>query len=178
MAIHADASDLSGAATEFHEILGALGFAQRRVAQLFGVGSRSVRRWQRGDRRIPLGVNILMHLLTAKTVTIEQVEQVAVALSARTNGGGSPAPLRGDANPTPTIGEKILALEGCRWPFGDPRHANFRFCGSPVVGKSYCECHRRMAYMAPSAQRLSHNRAVLTSMVCAARSYPAAHSRS
>ena len=46
---------------EFHTTLGALGIA--RVAQLFGVGPRSVRRWRDGDRRVPRGVDILVHLL-------------------------------------------------------------------------------------------------------------------
>jgi hypothetical protein len=84
------------ALTEFHEALGTLGIAQQRVAQLFGVGPRSVRRWQYGDRRVPCGVGIVVRLLVAGVVTIEQVEQAAVPISARTNGGTepeAPAPL-------------------------------------------------------------------------------------
>ena len=80
MAIHAEASDSAVATTEFRETLGALGIAQHRVARLFGVGPRSVRRWQDGDRRVPCGVGIVLRLLAAGTVTVAQVEQAAVAI--------------------------------------------------------------------------------------------------
>src|SRR5262249_38885618 len=62
------------------ETFGVLGLAQTRVARLFGVGPRSVRRGQPGDRRIPRGVGIVLHLLAAGTVTIEQVEEAAVSI--------------------------------------------------------------------------------------------------
>src|SRR5262249_29161639 len=80
------------AATEFRETLGALGIAQHRIAQLFGVGPRSVRRWQHGDRRVPCGVGIVLRLLATKTITIAQVEQAAVPVPARTNGSVKPEP--------------------------------------------------------------------------------------
>jgi hypothetical protein len=79
------------ARTEFRATLDALGIAQHRVAQLFGVGPRSVRRWQDGDRRVPCGVGIVLRLLAAGAVTVAQVEQAAI----RTNGSaklGTPAP--------------------------------------------------------------------------------------
>jgi hypothetical protein len=42
----------------------------------------------------------------------------------------------------------------CRWPFGDPGDENFRFCGATTLpGKSYCECHQRMAHQ-PVQRRL------------------------
>ena len=82
------------APTEFHEALGTLGLAQQRVAQLFGVGPRSVRRWQYGERRVPCGVDIVVRLLAAGMVTVEQVEQAASLIPSRTNGGPEPsAPL-------------------------------------------------------------------------------------
>jgi GcrA cell cycle regulator len=35
----------------------------------------------------------------------------------------------------------------CRWPIGDPRHADFHFCGaSQLLGRPYCELHWRMAF--------------------------------
>jgi GcrA cell cycle regulator len=35
----------------------------------------------------------------------------------------------------------------CRWPIGDPRHADFHFCGAPQLpGRPYCELHWRMAF--------------------------------
>jgi hypothetical protein len=91
MAIHAEA--LSVATTEFHDMLGALGIAQHRVARLFNVSPRSVRRWQCGDRRVPCGVGIVLRLLAAKVVTVAQVEQAAVPGSARTNSGAKSEPL-------------------------------------------------------------------------------------
>ena len=78
------------ASTEFHDALGTLGIAQQRVAALFGVGPRSVRRWQYGDRRVPCGVGIVLRLLAAGAVTVDQVERAAVH---RMNGGTElPAP--------------------------------------------------------------------------------------
>ena len=53
---------LSVVRTEFHATLDALGIAQHRAAKLFGVGPRSMRRWQDGDRRVPCGVGIVLRL--------------------------------------------------------------------------------------------------------------------
>ena len=40
-----------------------------------------------------------------------------------------------------------LAQGKCRWPIGDPCHADFVFCGNEAVsGFSYCPAHARMAY--------------------------------
>jgi len=159
---------LSTAATEFRATLGALGLAQRRVARLFDVGERSIRRWQHGDRRVPYAVTLVCRLMAMGAVTIDQVEQAAVP---RTNSRAKrepPAPLRAEpasnqsalaprraktatfADGGPTTAEKVLALaEGsCRWPFNDPRHSGFRFCGRPIAEKgSYCKHHARLAYL-------------------------------
>src|SRR6516165_4337643 len=82
------------APTEFHETLGTLGLAQQRVAALFGVGPRSVRRWQFGERRVPCGVGIVFRLLADGVVTVEQVERAANPIPVRVNGGTEPfAPL-------------------------------------------------------------------------------------
>jgi hypothetical protein len=169
MAVHAEASDSTVAATEFRATLDALGIAQQRAARLFGVGPRSVRRWQDGDRRVPRGVDIVIHLLAAGTVTIAQVE-AAVAIPARTNGSaklGAPAPLlvapapeqsvvagaeaAAPAGPGLSTAEKVCALSAdvCRWPCGDPACPDFHFCSSPVARKPYCEHHRAMAYAPP-----------------------------
>jgi hypothetical protein len=166
MAIHAQASDSPVAATEFRAALGALGITQHRVAQLFGVGPRSVRRWQVGDRRVPCGVGIVLRLLAAGTVTVAQVEQAAVPIPTRTNCSAkrsAPASLRVEpapeqsalahaklAGPGLTTAAKVGALtpEACRWPCGDPGHPDFHFCGSPVAKRPYCEHHRAMAYVA------------------------------
>ena len=36
---------------------------------------------------------------------------------------------------------------GCRWPYGDPREDDFRFCGHPATG-SYCAAHHGIVYRA------------------------------
>jgi hypothetical protein len=230
-AIHTEASNLSVATTDFRETLGALGITQHHVARLFGVGPRSVRRWQYGDRRVPCGVGIVLRLLAAGTVTVDQVEQAAaVAIPARTNGGAEPeppAPLLGgpapepsasllarpvpepsvvadvkaavSADPTiadptiadptiadptiadptiadstiadsisadstsadsgPTTAEKVFALApgACRWPYGDPGHSDFHFCGDLVAQRPYCGRHRALAYVAPAARQFSRS---------------------
>ena len=39
-----------------------------------------------------------------------------------------------------------LAVRGCRWPFGEPAEAGFRFCAAVAVpGSSYCAVHGRAA---------------------------------
>lgn len=40
-----------------------------------------------------------------------------------------------------------LTDDTCRWPFGDPKDANFYFCGQQSAGVlPYCGAHARMAY--------------------------------
>jgi GcrA cell cycle regulator len=73
------------APTEFHSALNTLGIEQQRVAALFGVGPRSVRRWQYGDRRVPCGVGIVFRLLATGAVTVEQVERAANPAKLATN---------------------------------------------------------------------------------------------
>ena len=46
----------------------------------------------------------------------------------------------------------VVTLDACdcRWPFGDPRHADFHFCGAQqVLGKPYCQEHWAISYDAP-----------------------------
>lgn len=39
-----------------------------------------------------------------------------------------------------------LTPNSCRWPFGDPRHPDFGFCGAAKrLGSSYCEHHFRLS---------------------------------
>ena len=160
--VHAEAHDPSVAKTEFGAAIAALGITQHRVARLFGVGPRSIRRWQDGDRRVPCGVSIVVRLLACGAVTVDQVEAV-VAIPARTNGSAKlepPAPLlvapapeqsprRAEAaalaDPGLTTVEKVVALApgACRWPCGDPARPDFRFCGGPVARGPYCETSPR-----------------------------------
>lgn len=38
----------------------------------------------------------------------------------------------------------------CRWPIGDPKDEDFRFCGCKVkTGQTYCEEHSAIAYVKP-----------------------------
>lgn len=40
-----------------------------------------------------------------------------------------------------------LKLNSCRWPIGDPKDADFHFCGKDTVtGKPYCAEHCKVAY--------------------------------
>ena len=108
-------------------MLGALGIAQHRVAQLFGVGPRSVRRWQYGDRRVPCGVGIVLRLLAAGTVTVAQVEQAAVPIPARTNGSAKPeppAPLFVEPVPEQSVATDVKAAAFADPTFADPTSAD------------------------------------------------------
>jgi hypothetical protein len=43
----------------------------------------------------------------------------------------------------------LLELEqhDCRWPIGEPRHPDFRFCAEPSLeGRPYCAQHWSMAF--------------------------------
>ena len=45
-----------------------------------------------------------------------------------------------------------LTWASCRFPLGDPRHADFKFCCAPKLGVSpYCEDHHRIAYAVKAA---------------------------
>lgn len=45
---------------------------------------------------------------------------------------------------------ETLENHECRWPIGDPRKADFHFCGrKKIPGKSYCEFHALKAYRPP-----------------------------
>ena len=155
----------AAAVTEFRAALDALDLTQNRLAQLFAVNPRTVRHWRYGDRHLTRGVAILVHLLAAGAITTSQVEQAAAASTpAQTNGGTAPEPpaprlvepalvppalARAEAAAL-TTAEKVYAASGCRWPCGDPRDRDFRFCGRPTTAPPYCEEHRIAARMARS----------------------------
>lgn len=50
----------------------------------------------------------------------------------------------------PQVGTVTLAdlqPHHCRWPFGDPRTLEFRYCGlTQIDGKPYCPAHARVAW--------------------------------
>jgi hypothetical protein len=150
--------------TEFRVMLGELGFEQQRVAQLFGVKPRNLRRWRRGDRPIPHGIQILLRLLAIGAVTVAQVEEAAKTVTssdAMASGNLSTAdkvcafkaatsPDAAAASRDLSTADKVCALTptACRWPIGDPACADFCFCGASVVvgNSSYCDRHRATAY--------------------------------
>ena len=46
-----------------------------------------------------------------------------------------------------------MSREDCRFPFGDPKHKDFHFCGQPAVpGKPYCETHCALCYVPGSTK--------------------------
>jgi GcrA cell cycle regulator len=54
-------------------------------------------------------------------------------------------------------GVKMTELKDrmCRWPLGDPRDADFHFCGGTgVPGLPYCPEHAKMAYQAARTRTL------------------------
>lgn len=61
---------------------------------------------------------------------------------------------------TKTLKPKTMAsLEAndCRWPIGDPRHADFHFCGAQkLLGRPYCAHHWQLSYE-PSKTRQAQN---------------------
>jgi GcrA cell cycle regulator len=99
----------------------------------------------------------------------QQVAKRVQSNKPRFNQSGNPA-LRqlyqGDAEPyVPPVEELVIPekerkfittlLESdCRWPIGDPQHAEFHFCGKKKVnGLPYCEFHARRAFQPPQARR-------------------------
>jgi GcrA cell cycle regulator len=49
-----------------------------------------------------------------------------------------------------------LTAAKCRWPISTPGAEDFCFCGNtPIEGMPYCAGHTRMAYRAPSRQRVT-----------------------
>ena len=55
--------------------------------------------------------------------------------------------------------EAVLKLSDrdCRWPIGDPRSKDFRFCGKPrLIGLPYCEYHAAEAYQPAGASDQPH----------------------
>jgi GcrA cell cycle regulator len=157
-----------------HAEFNTLNLTQRRAAQLFRVGERSVRRWRDGSRPTPVGVDIVLRLMVMGAVTIEQVEAAAFPVAARTNGGAEPEPsapvdpepeqsvlTRADLSPAALA---ILALGpgACRWPLGNPKddYSGFCFCARPIARGFYCEQHDAVAHMPRGGHDVVHQLAV------------------
>ena len=47
-----------------------------------------------------------------------------------------------------------LVRSSCKWPIGDPKDADFGFCGvARYNGRPYCAYHAKLAYQPPSSRR-------------------------
>jgi GcrA cell cycle regulator len=60
---------------------------------------------------------------------------------------------RMDAIPALKGTVSLMELNGqtCRWPIGDPTHADFGYCGDRRVRGAYCEAHANIAYLQGSS---------------------------
>jgi GcrA cell cycle regulator len=48
---------------------------------------------------------------------------------------------------------ETLEADDCRWPVGDPRRADFHFCGEKkALGRPYCEGHWNLSLQSRSQQ--------------------------
>jgi len=90
-------------AAEFGTVLNTLGLAQTRVAEIFDVTPRHVRRWKHGDRRLPHAVAIVIRLLAAGAITLDQIEKVVASAPIQTNGRTKPRPPREAAAPLASL---------------------------------------------------------------------------
>jgi len=57
---------------------------------------------------------------------------------------------------SPDGGVSMLELTGkmCKWPIGDPRNADFHFCGAfSPPGFTYCQVHADLAYQTSSSKK-------------------------
>lgn len=61
-------------ANQFRSAIDRLGLSQVGAARLVGADPRTGRRWARDERPVPKCVAILLRLLLAKKITIEDVE--------------------------------------------------------------------------------------------------------
>lgn len=58
---------------QFRAALDRLGLSQVRAAKLFGVGDRAARTWAAGKRKVPHAVAVLLRLMVAGKITIEDL---------------------------------------------------------------------------------------------------------
>ena len=61
-------------ANQFRAALSRLGLPQLAAARLFGADGRTVRRWALGERPVPYTVVILLRLLIAGKISVEDIE--------------------------------------------------------------------------------------------------------
>ena len=165
---------------ELRAIPTVLGLSRAHLAKLLSRSPRGISHWTVGDRPLPYEVGILLQLLAAQKITVRDVEEAAAPTQTNGSAAPDPQPAIADSEleprvsvptvdsaparlksavcaPLPTVpslsaAEKVCALTptACRWPYGDPRHPDFHFCGDPIAEKSYCKHHHALAYVADS----------------------------
>ena len=85
-------------------------------------------------------------------------KNAVIGKSHRLNLTGRPSPIKRAKIEKPEELKKFtvfdLTATSCRWPIGDPRNADFHFCGKKSLpGKSYCLDHAAVAYVRPIKSR-------------------------
>lgn len=63
-------------AAQFKAALARLDLTQVGAARLLGADGRTARRWASGERTIPKPVVIMLRLLLAKKITVEDIEAI------------------------------------------------------------------------------------------------------
>lgn len=100
--------------------------------------------WSKGKSTVEIG----RELGISKNAVVGKVHRLE--LNAR------PSPIKKTTAPKP-VKKKVqkegnvslldLKLNSCRWPIGEPKDADFHFCGKDTVtGKPYCSEHCKLAY--------------------------------
>ena len=100
--------------------------------------------WSKGKSTVEIG----RELGISKNAVVGKVHRLE--LNAR------PSPIKKTTTPKP-VKKKVqkegnvslldLKLNSCRWPIGEPKDADFHFCGKDTVtGKPYCREHCKLAY--------------------------------
>lgn len=64
-----------------------------------------------------------------------------------------------DAELAPTATIRTLTVTSCRWPIGDPREADFGYCGRECASASvYCRGHAEVAFRRGASRQQSDRR--------------------
>ncbi len=101
--------------------------------------------WNKGKSTVEIG----KELGISKNAVVGKVHRLE--LEAR------PSPIKKQEKPTRPkkavtekkghVGLLDLKMNSCRWPIGDPKDADFHFCGATTsTGKPYCPEHCKIAY--------------------------------
>jgi GcrA cell cycle regulator len=92
--------------------------------------------------------------LKGRPSPIKRQEAAAPVSSPATPGAASPAPSAPKKEQVKIFTLTDLTHNTCRWPIGDPKHEDFRFCGKAVYpGKPYCLDHCAQAYVGSNKPR-------------------------